>query len=814
MKTHKKLVITSIIVLLFIFSISAVSADTLEQLNVEEGDAIWYDVTVSATGAIGVNAWTDGASENDDISLTLYSPAGTKVASSTGYYNKVSITYAATETGTYKVKVNLDDADAGGTRKISVSTPISLSASPHNKETAINIAEGDAVWYDVTVSAAGAIGVNAWTDGSLENDDISLTLYSPAGSKVTSSTGYYNKGSIIYAATETGAYKVKVNLDDADAGGTRKISVSTPISLSASPHYIETAADIAEGDAVWYDVTVSAAGAIGVNAWTDGASENDDISVTLYSPAGSKVASSTGYYNKGSVTYAATATGNYKVKVNLDDANAGGTRKISVSSPLQLLSIKTIPAPTITSTQSPIATTTISAPTGTITISSTPSGSSIYLDGSYQGKTPKIISNASAGYHNIELKLEGYSTWSDSINVVAGNTNYVSAPLVRITTIVTTNTPKPASTPIQTQANKQTQNPTTTPLTTENSVTPTPTKNETNWLLLGGALFVLLLIGALVIHMRKPKEEVQETVKNLKPGEKQNKNEINIASAFGYKGATILYKIKLENTISVPVADVRVSLFVPNVFILLEKEKSLALLKAGESKTVTFEIRPTGECGDCEVSGKVSYYETGSNRTKEIDIGSKMLSIVCPMLKVKEITETEWHNNVSNLIETEESTKEIDMPAETLFVIVSRIIKDMHMHMLKPETIQSQQLFNGVVRFFGEGVKGLRYAVQVEVVGGAKKSKLILKAWAEKEDALTGFYHGILDEIEKRVNVKGYIDDRIVQQHIHIGDKIGTQVKDSVVQRSNIGTGERTCSNCGKVAGTSEKFCNECGEKL
>lgn len=41
-----------------------------------------------------------------------------------------------------------------------------------------------------------------------------------------------------------------------------------------------------------------------------------------------------------------------------------------------------------------------------------------------------------------------------------------------------------------------------------------------------------------------------------------------------------------------------------------------------------------------------------------------------------------------------------------------------------------------------------------------------------------------------------------------------TNINGSVIQRSNIGTSERTCSNCKKVVGTSEKFCNECGAKL
>ncbi len=51
-------------------------------------------------------------------------------------------------------------------------------------------------------------------------------------------------------------------------------------------------------------------------------------------------------------------------------------------------------------------------------------------------------------------------------------------------------------------------------------------------------------------------------------------------------------------------------------------------------------------------------------------------------------------------------------------------------------------------------------------------------------------------------------------QYIHIGDKIGSQVSDSVIQRSNLGAGKITCSNCGKEVEGDEKFCLECGAEL
>jgi hypothetical protein len=301
-----------------------------------------------------------------------------------------------------------------------------------------------------------------------------------------------------------------------------------------------------------------------------------------------------------------------------------------------------------------------------------------------------------------------------------------------------------------------------------------------------------------------------EAVPQVKPVSRASG--IYIKTAFGYKGATIIFKIKMENNTSDPISDIKVYPYVPEVFLLREKEKSIALIEPKSSQTVTFEIRPTGECGDCNVSGRINYYDMASRKRHDIELESKSLSIVCPMLHGKEINEPEWHDTVNNLVKTEESTREIEMPAESLFTMTSRIIRDMHMYTLKPEITQSQQLFNGLTRFYGEGIKGLRYAAQVEVVGGTRKSKLILKAWAQKEDALTGFYHGILDEIEKRVNVKGYINDSIVQYNIHYGDKIGTQVKDSIVLRSNIGA--RKCLKCGREVEANEKFCLECGARL
>jgi|GEM_PF-3441059 len=336
---------------------------------------------------------------------------------------------------------------------------------------------------------------------------------------------------------------------------------------------------------------------------------------------------------------------------------------------------------------------------------------------------------------------------------------------------------------------------------------------------------------------------------------------VDVKTAFDHKGATIIYKLKIENNTSEPISDIKVYPVVPEVFLLKEKEKLISLIEPKSSQTVTFEIRPTGECGDCNVSGRVNYYNFTSRNRRDIELEPKSLSIVCPILHRKEIGEAEWHDTVSNLMKTEEGTREINISAESLFAITSRIIKDMHLYMQNPEITQNQQLFNGVARFYGEGVKGLKYAAQIEVIGGAKKSKLILKAWAEKEDTLTGFYHKLLDSINKRTDIKEYINESINNYYhfghnvgpggkvidaadwnididklkagiseighniesggkvIDVGDKTinpdkGTAIKNSQQTPNIIGPIIRKCQNCEKEAQAHEKFCIGCGTRL
>ena len=334
-------------------------------------------------------------------------------------------------------------------------------------------------------------------------------------------------------------------------------------------------------------------------------------------------------------------------------------------------------------------------------------------------------------------------------------------------------------------------------------------------ILAGSAIITLLVIALIAGKLRgKTTEPITKDVPSKPPVAGASSDNVDVRTKLDYKGATIIYKVKVENNTNEAISDVKFYPHVPDLFLLKENVKSIPLIEPKRSQTVTFEMRPTSECGICNVAGRVNYYDGASKNRKDIEFEVKSLSIICPVLHRKKITEDVWRELVSNLIKAEETGKDIPIDGETLFRMVSRTIKDdMPMHMLEPETTKGEVL-NAVARFYAEGVGGLKYMGQVEVIGGVKKSTLLLKAWAEKEDALTGFFYGILDKIMMKIDVEGYSDGPTIHNYFYGSYAPGGRIIDLSDKTIHKSTEPRKCPNCGVEVKSNEKFCFECGTKL
>jgi hypothetical protein len=78
---------------------------------------------------------------------------------------------------------------------------------------------------------------------------------------------------------------------------------------------------------------------------------------------------------------------------------------------------------TVSATLSPVVS------SGSLSISTTPSGATVYLDQIYRGVTKVTVGNLAAGTHTLNLVKAGYKDVTETVNVVAGTTTYFSTTL-------------------------------------------------------------------------------------------------------------------------------------------------------------------------------------------------------------------------------------------------------------------------------------------------------------------------------------------------------------------------------------------------
>lgn len=94
--------------------------------------------------------------------------------------------------------------------------------------------------------------------------------------------------------------------------------------------------------------------------------------------------------------------------------------------------------------------------TGTLYVTSTPRGASVYLDSVYKGVTPVIITGVLSGTHQIKVTSTGYQEYSTGVSVTAGTIARVAASLQAQSGSTTTPTTNPTTAPTKASSGTQT----------------------------------------------------------------------------------------------------------------------------------------------------------------------------------------------------------------------------------------------------------------------------------------------------------------------------------------------------------------------
>jgi hypothetical protein len=129
----------------------------------------------------------------------------------------------------------------------------------------------------------------------------------------------------------------------------------------------------------------------------------------------------------------ASTTGYFQSSFHVD--MQPGTYYVTVSSPSVKNTYRT--AITVTAPPTPAVITTITPATGTpansgtLSVSSNPTGATVSVDSVPMGVTPITLANIAPGSHQVEIRSPGYLTFSLQVDVRAGETTTIAPTLVK-----------------------------------------------------------------------------------------------------------------------------------------------------------------------------------------------------------------------------------------------------------------------------------------------------------------------------------------------------------------------------------------------
>lgn len=214
-----------------------------------------------------------------------------------------------------------------------------------------------------------------------------------------------------------------------------KASIRGRIPLTSAPGLTKNLVTVQELDSRGYTINstiVNVGHLIGTPTPTPTPSVGS-ISVTSI-PSGANMYLDNAYKGLTPLTIDAVPNGNHIIVLRLDGYE-DSSRNLSINgnSPAVNIALNPLPTPTpsATSTLQPTATGTIppeqtaSIPSeeyGALSITTSPPGAAVYIDGEMKGVTPATIPGLAAGKHSILLNLTGYTALNTTITINAGKT--------------------------------------------------------------------------------------------------------------------------------------------------------------------------------------------------------------------------------------------------------------------------------------------------------------------------------------------------------------------------------------------------------
>jgi hypothetical protein len=194
---------------------------------------------------------------------------------------------------------------------------------------------------------------------------------------------------------------------------------------------------------------------------------------------------------------------------------------------------------------------------------------------------------------------------------------------------------------------------------------------------------------------------------------------------------SMLYQVEIENNTDYPMGNIRLKFGKKTKLGKFGEAKTQnKLLDPGERLKVEVPFEPLYQGGTEEFEFEILFFDFQYKVEERVLMKTEPLKVVVPKFKPVEMDEDGFRYLTSDLYRWGIETEIISIPPKELYeILVARLTK---IGFQEASEMINERLFRGINQMVATDKKGRKWAVQVQVIGKGKESKVLLYTFGER----------------------------------------------------------------------------------
>ncbi len=233
--------------------------------------------------------------------------------------------------------------------------------------------------------------------------------------------------------------------------------------------------------------------------------------------------------------------------------------------------------------------------------------------------------------------------------------------------------------------------------------------------------------------------------------------DLEMNSKIHYDFDKLEYRLKLHNTTKDMLGDIDINVKTvkKSVVDLINSKHVVEMLEPNKSIKLKFKLKPKYMLGKSGVYGKIEYFDFKSKERKIYRLPQAFVEFDIDEINPKRVDEDKWRLICSRLKSYDIETDIMDSSPREVFKIFQDTLLRLGLYMLPP--IENVNLYRAIAKFYGSDDDENQFAVEAQVIGDQKKSKVLFRIWSGDSKYAMALAFKAINIINDSIKIKNFI---------------------------------------------------------